>query len=119
MSKTSSAEQTALPKNFAAMKMSPKKMSPKKMSSKMMTAPKNTAALKKKIATKRATKVGKSMAKKDGQGKRKAITTSGEERSARATRRNLAKEAPATLDVATGGPLEVSLSITKSRQMYP
>ena len=76
-------------------------------------------ALKKKIATKRATKVGKSMAKKDGQGKRKAITTSGEERSARATRRNLAKEAPATLDVATGGPLEVSLSITKSRQMYP
>ena len=96
-------------KNTGSKKMSPKKktmskkISPKKMSPQKKTAPKKTAtkkpapkktALKKKIESKRTAKIGASVAKKNGQGKKMSISKSSEDRAARAARRSLAKEAP-------------------------
>ena len=78
-------------------KMSPqkKKTAPKKPATKK-PAPKK-AALKKKIESKRRTKVGEleRAAKENAHAKKMAILKSSEERTARASRRGLAKDAPA------------------------
>ena len=92
-----SPKKTTPNKKTMSKKMSPKKISSKKMSPKKKTATKKPApkkaALKKKIESERTAQVGESVAKKNGQ--KMAISKSSEERAARASRRRLAKEAPA------------------------
>ena len=84
-------------KKTMSKKISPKKMSPqKKKTAPKKTVPKKSATKKpapKKAALKK--KVGESVAKENAQSKKMAFLKSSEERTARASRRGLAKDAPA------------------------
>ena len=94
-SKTTPNKKIAASKKMSPQKKktAPKKTVPKKPANKK-PAPKK-AALKKKIESKRTAKVGQSVAKENAQGKKMAISKGSEERTARASRRSLAKAAPA------------------------